>query len=149
MTIFTVNTAGDVANPGDGKLTLREAVASANATTAADTIVFAPGLGGKTLTLKQGELTLNQDTTIDGDQNNDGVTVTLSGGGVDRILRFNGPEVDAVVRDLSFRDGFVGGEFSSDSGGAILSEGSNLKVYNSEFTNNLAGFFLKAQKVAQ
>jgi hypothetical protein len=61
-------------------LSLREAVAQANATAAVDNIVFAVGLEGETLTLSGGELTLTQDTTIDGDQNSDGVLVSLSGG---------------------------------------------------------------------
>lgn len=72
MATFTVTTVADVVNAGDGVLSLREAVAQANATAAADTIVFAPSLEGQTLTLTAGELTLAQDTTIDGDQNNDG-----------------------------------------------------------------------------
>ncbi len=72
MATFTVTTTGDIVNAGDNVLSLREAVAQANATTAADTIVFANAIEGQTLTLTGGELTLSQDTTIDGDQNNDG-----------------------------------------------------------------------------
>ena len=68
MATLTVNTTADkVAN--DGKLSLREAVAQANATSSADTIRFAAALEGKTLTLTQGELLLSHDTTIDGDRN--------------------------------------------------------------------------------
>ena len=37
MATFTVTTAQDVVNPNDGKLSLREAVAQANATAAAPT----------------------------------------------------------------------------------------------------------------
>ena len=37
MTAITVTTAADVVNAGDGKLSLREAVTQANATTAAAT----------------------------------------------------------------------------------------------------------------
>ena len=58
-------TAADVADDDDGKLSLREAVAQANNTTAADRIVFATGLEGKMLTLTDGELVLRQDVTID------------------------------------------------------------------------------------
>ena len=49
MSSFKVDTAADVVDPDDSKLSLREAVARANATAAADTIVFAGALDGKTL----------------------------------------------------------------------------------------------------
>ena len=71
MTTFTVTTAADVV-ANDGELSLREAVAQANATAAADTIVFARHRRGADLTLSGGELVLRQDVRIDGDQNNDG-----------------------------------------------------------------------------
>ena len=80
MTTFTVTTANDFVG-GDGFRSLREAVNSANATPEADTIVFAPALEGQTLTLTQGELQLTRDVTIDGDADNNGSRVTLSGGG--------------------------------------------------------------------
>ena len=87
MSTFTVTTASDVLNADDGKVSLREAVRQANATTAVDTIGFAScALEGETLVLVQGQLTLKQDVTIDGDQNNDGKEVTLSGVGESRIL---------------------------------------------------------------
>ena len=41
MTTFAVATLADVVNAGDSKLSLREAVAQANASAAADRIVFA------------------------------------------------------------------------------------------------------------
>src|SRR3954454_15430088 len=80
MATLTVATASDVVDAGDGVLSLREAVAQANLTSAADTIQFAPSLEGETLTLTQGELQLTQDTTVDGDADNNGSRVTLSGG---------------------------------------------------------------------
>jgi hypothetical protein len=58
----------------------REAVQQANATAAADTIVFAGALEGQALTLTQGQLTLSDDVSVDGDGNNDGSKVTISGG---------------------------------------------------------------------
>ena len=100
MTTFTVTTAADVV-ANDGELSLREAVAQANATAAADTIVFAGTVEGQTLTLSGGELVLRQDVTIDGDQNNDGAAVTLSGGGTQRILRTSGAGTDVSLEDLA------------------------------------------------
>ena len=56
MATFTVTTTADVVNATDGKLSLREAVAQANATAAADTIVFGSAIEGRTLVLTGGEL---------------------------------------------------------------------------------------------
>jgi hypothetical protein len=58
MAIFTVTTADDVVDAGDGVLSLREAVAQSNITTTVDTIQFAATLEGQTLVLSGGELTL-------------------------------------------------------------------------------------------
>jgi|tagenome__1003787_1003787.scaffolds.fasta_scaffold16212004_1 hypothetical protein len=86
MATFTVTTGSDVV-ASDGVRSLREAVTLANATAGADTIVFAPSLEGKTLTLAGGELVLTNDATVDGDQNNDGTQVVLSGGDLRGRLR--------------------------------------------------------------
>src|SRR3954453_5010497 len=80
MAALVVTTASDTVDPDDGLLSLREAMAQSNATATVDTISFAASLEGQTLTLAQGELTISRDVTIDGDLNNDGVEVTLSGG---------------------------------------------------------------------
>jgi len=64
MAVLTVTTATDVVDAGDGVLSLREAVALANATDAQDTIRFADALDGRTLTLRQGELALTADVAI-------------------------------------------------------------------------------------
>ena len=85
MAIITVTTAADVV-ASDGVRSLREAVALANANAASDTIGFAAALEGKTLTLTGGELVVAGDVTIDGDKDNDGSEVTLSGGNLSRIL---------------------------------------------------------------
>ena len=61
MATITVTTAADVVNANDGVLSLREAVAQANATTALDQIKFAASLEGATLVLTGGELVVNQD----------------------------------------------------------------------------------------
>src|SRR3954447_15976437 len=80
MATFTVTTASDVVDAGDGVLSLREAVAQSNATATVDTINFASSIEGQTLTLYGGELSVSRDVIIDGDQNSDGRQVTLSGG---------------------------------------------------------------------
>ena len=48
MATFTVNTTADVVDGNLSVLSLREAVSQANATVAADTIIFATGIEGNT-----------------------------------------------------------------------------------------------------
>src|SRR4051794_35589467 len=79
MATITVTTLNDFVG-NEGLRSLREVVGQANATPEADVIQFAPALEGQTLTLTQGELQLTQDVTIDGDADNNGSRVTLSGG---------------------------------------------------------------------
>ena len=79
MAYLTVTTPFDVVAPGDGQLSLREAVAQANSSASADTIRFIAALEGTTLVLTGGELTVTQDLKIDGDSNDDGIKVTVDG----------------------------------------------------------------------
>src|SRR5215213_6098160 len=105
MATFTVTTANDFVG-GDGFRSLREAVNSANATPEVDVIQFAPGLEGGTLTLTQGELQLTQDVTIDGDADNNGSRVTLSGGDSSRILNIAGTATDVALSDITLTHGY-------------------------------------------
>jgi hypothetical protein len=66
---ITVDTILDAVDASDGFTSLREAVAAANATTAADTIDFAPSLtasGPATIVLTHGQLLVTRTLTIDG-----------------------------------------------------------------------------------
>ena len=94
--------------PGDGKLSLREAVAKANATDAPDTIVFAADIAGMTLTLTQGELEVTQDLAIDGDQDDNDNAVTIDGNANGRILRASGVGTNLALEDLVLTRGRVG-----------------------------------------
>ena len=87
MATFTVTTASDAVNPAG--LSLREALASADANPGADTIYFAPILNETTIVLTQGELTTASDVTIDGgdleitiDANNQSRVLNISSGTV-------------------------------------------------------------------
>jgi CSLREA domain-containing protein len=132
MATFTVTTAADLVSAVDGKLSLREAINQANGTSAPDTILFAPGLEGKTLTLTGGELILRQDVTIDGDQDNNGIEVTLSSGDVQRILRTSGAGTDVALHDLTLEHGAP----SAGRGGAIFVGGGGLSLDGSTIQNN-------------
>src|SRR3954468_10833850 len=86
MATLTVTTASDVVDSNDTVLSLREAVTQSNGTAELDTIQFASTIEGQTLVLSGGELVISRDVTIDGDLNNDGVKVTLSGGHTDAAI---------------------------------------------------------------
>jgi CSLREA domain-containing protein len=118
MANFVVDILADE-NDGDtsaGDLSLREAIALANADPDdADTITFASGLGGQTITLSA-ELALTSDVTINGDVNGDlKADVTISGGDASRIFNIAGSTTDVALASLTLTNGF-----SSGQGGAIL-----------------------------
>ena len=136
LATFTVTTAADVVNPSDGVLSLREAVAAANATVAADTIAFAGSLEGQTLTLTRGQLTLTNDVLIDGDANNDGVRVTLSGGDAARVLSVAPGLVDASLSDLAIVDGRAA---DGRGGGILVGANSDLSLVSCAITSCYAG----------
>ena len=112
-----VTTAADLVDPDDGKLSLREAVARANTSPAADAIEFAAALKGKTLVLTGGELVLSRNTVIDGT----GRGITLSGGGKQRILQIKGGNTRVALKNLTLTEGYVK---DSDGGAILLDSGS-------------------------
>jgi hypothetical protein len=133
MATFTVTTAADVVNAGDGVLSLREAVAQANATTTADTVRFAAAVEGRTLVLAGGQLTLSQDVTIDGDSDESGGRVTLDANQASRVLVIAGGGTDARLDDLVLTNGRSIGDHG---GGVFLGAGATLALADSALTGN-------------
>src|SRR5687767_13362676 len=105
MAYLTVTTPFDVVAPGDGKLSLREAIAQANGTAGADTIRFVVALEGKTLVLTGGELVVTQDLKIDGDRDDDGIKVTVDGNANGRVLNITGAKTDVTLDDIVLTNG--------------------------------------------
>jgi CSLREA domain-containing protein len=102
MTTFTVTTLDDVVG-ADGQRSLREAV---NSAVDGDTIRFAANLeGGAPLVLTGGQLTLSHNVTIDGDWDNNGSEVTISGNDASRILEITGAATQVALRDLTLTRG--------------------------------------------
>ncbi len=120
-----------VFNPSD--LTLRDALAEANAHTGVDTITFAQSLAGATITLTLGELTITDAVIIDGPGAS---KLTIDAAGQSRIFNVNDGN-DATAIDVRI-DGLklIGGNAAGD-GGAILSA-ENLTVLDSLVTGNTA-----------
>src|SRR5436309_1560591 len=76
LSTYTVNTISDALNPGPGLMSLRQAVAAANAHSGADTINFAANVftpaSRETIALLNGQITLSDKsgaTTIAGPTN--------------------------------------------------------------------------------
>jgi serralysin len=133
---ITVTTAADVVDPGDGKLSLREAVAKANATAALDEIVFKPSLEGQTLVLTGGELVVTNDLAIDGYRDDDGSAVTIDGNRNGRILKITGGGTDVDLRELTLTNANSG---AGENGGAILVGGGRLAMTGTTIRDNQAG----------
>lgn len=75
---LVVTTSQDVV-ANDGLTSLREAIAFANSTLAADTITFAAGLSGQRIELKGGELKIERSLTIDATAFAGGLTIDARG----------------------------------------------------------------------
>jgi Ca2+-binding RTX toxin-like protein len=128
MATFSVTTLSDAA--GAEGLSLREALTSANATAAADSIVFAAGVTG-TIVLEQGVLTVTKDVTIDGGS----AGVTIDAQGASRVLTTAAPFVDLTLEQLTLTNGSTTG-----SGGAILAgPRTTLTLEDSAVSDSTAG----------
>ena len=111
-----VTTASDVVDANDGVLSLREAVALANADPDLNIITFDPGLTGDTITLTGGELALTDDVIINGDVNGDHkADITISGNGSSRVFHVSGSGIDVELDSLTLTNGHA-----TAVGGAIL-----------------------------
>ncbi|MGD9510816.1 MAG: right-handed parallel beta-helix repeat-containing protein [Geminicoccaceae bacterium] len=133
MTTFTVTTADDVVNAGDGLLSLREALQAANATARADRVTFAPGLAGERLVLSQGELTITSDVSVLGRD------VVIDGAGAGRVLAVRGAATEAELSDLTITGGDLVDNDSQrpfDGGGALVEAGAALALRRCTFVDN-------------
>ena len=105
MAYLTVTTQADSVDPGDGKLSLREAVALANASAGADTIRFTAAVAGHVLVLTGGELKLTNSAAIDG-AGGSGPT-TIDGNGAGRVLGIAGKGTKARLDRLVITNGLT------------------------------------------
>ena len=128
-TAATTDLATEMAD-GNG-LSLREAIAIANAVAGDDDIIFDGALAGMTLTLTNGALTLDSNIDMDGDTDNDGVAdITIDANDLSRIFYHES--------GTSSLYGLIMTEGNSSSGGAIYLYNGNLTVSNSTISNSYA-----------
>ncbi len=147
---IVVDTLADTV-AADGKTSLREAVALANADSG-DEITFDASLSGKTITLTQGDngvfgesaLTLSSQMTIEAPAGG----ITISGPGSNTNLRafyVTGGSIAVTLANLTIAnfisrggDGGRGAGGGGGLGGAILNAGATVVITGCTFTNNKA-----------
>lgn len=156
MSIITVTTANDDENGGAGGVSLREAIAAANATTGADTIKFSTSLTTAKITLTKGQLQIKNDLTVEGNG------VTISGNNQNRVLLIdngNGNKSNVNLQNLKIIRGkdtdkgggifnrekltitnsVISGNSAQNAGGLYNKDGA-VRIVNSTITGNRAGF---------
>jgi hypothetical protein len=95
-----------------------------------DTIVFAPGLAGQTITLTSDQLTLNKSLDIEGPGAS---LLAISGNDANRVFNLN-EGLAVTINGLTITHGQAVGS----NGGAILNIGSTLSLANDVFSANVA-----------
>lgn len=127
----------------DGPGSLRAAVVAANAANGADDIVFDIPASGPVITLSTGEITIDDDLTIDGTNLAIDGPITVSGAGASRIFFIDGDAaaIDVLISNLNFANGFADEldlttALPLGSGGAILNDKAFLELDACTFSNN-------------
>ena len=110
---LVVTTLADVTDASDGVVSLREAIAYAEA---GDTVTFAPSLDGGVITLGDYALTITKLINVDASSLTDGISI--SAGGNHRVLMVTAGQLGSPVKltHLTIRDGnavYGGGIFNS------------------------------------
>ena len=129
MTTYTVTTAADTQI--GGQLSLRQALALADANAGADTIQFdIAAMWSSTITLTGRELEVGSDFTIDG-----GSGVTVSANGNSRVLAIGGDGVKVTLAHLTLRDG----QSARNGGGIYAGTGTELTLSYVVVADNSSG----------
>ena len=119
-----------------GPGSLRDTITKAQS---GDTIVFAPSLDGKTITLTSDQLTINNSLDIEGPGAD---KLTISGNKQNRIFNIN-EGLNVTINCLTLTQGRAVGSLgevlsSSGGGGAILNGGSVVSLANDVFADNVS-----------
>ncbi|MCC9602648.1 dockerin type I domain-containing protein [Stieleria sp. JC731] len=127
-----VNTNLDVVDENDTLTSLREAIAFADSSPGEDTISFAPGLSGATITLAGSQLNITDGLTIDASSLSERLTIDAAG--QSRVLNF-----DSANGNLTL-DSFIvtgGTQLGDENGGGIRFESDGtFTLRNSVVRNN-------------
>lgn len=121
-------TVFNTADSGPGSL--RNAIAQANATLEADTVVFDPGIEGTTIVLTSGQIDVTNSLTIAAPATN---RLTVDGNRSSRLFYF-APGLTNQIFNLRIS----GGNASSERGGAMVNDHSFLTLSNVVIEGNSA-----------
>jgi hypothetical protein len=136
MAYLTVTTPFDVVAPGDGQLSLREALTLANGSGGPDTIRFSATVVGQTLVLTGGELTIGDDVTIDGHNGGAAPQTTIDANKASRVLSITGGDIEATLNGLIISNGRA---IDEPGGGIFLGSQASLTLADSVVTDNDTG----------
>lgn len=125
LTTFTVTTASDDVNPGDGVTSLREALIAANANSGGDTIEFSPAVN--TAILTSSELVISDPVIIRG---NGAFSTIIDGQLAHRVFNVTGTAGNVTFESLTIRNGLTSGAGENGAGINFESFGK-LRVVNS------------------
>ena len=125
---LTVNTAENVFDLYDGRISLREAIYYAGTATPDATITFDGALDGATIALGGAVLRIDKPLTVDASML---TSLTIDAGGASRVFVVTAPEGDVVLNHLTITGG------SAADGGGIYNS-ATLTVLNSEILENSA-----------
>jgi hypothetical protein len=142
LATLTVNSSLDNNTPGDGLVTLREAIIAANANSTtdlgqtgsgADTIEFSPSVTG-TIALIFGEMMVTEGLTINGPGRD---VLTINAQQNSRILHFRGGTGDFTINGLTLTGGrTTSSNPSLGAGGAISSFAYTTTINDCTITGN-------------
>ncbi len=134
-TTFLVTSTLDTIDPGDGVLTLREALVAASSEPGGDSIEFDAGLTGMTITLDPnlGQLEIDSDIQIIG-LGRDMLTLRRDPSSIiDHRIIHTHAGTNVVISGLTLSDGRLNDQ--SSGGGAVYCEG-NIEINNVMIRNN-------------
>ena len=136
MAYITVTTPVDVVAPGDGQLSLREAITQANGSSGLDTIRFTATVVGQTLVLSGSELSITDDLTINGSTGGPANQTTIDANHASRVMSITGTGTEVTLNGLIV----TGGVSNFHPGGGIfLGSQTSLTLADSVVINNDAG----------
>jgi fibronectin-binding autotransporter adhesin len=127
-----VDTLDDPGTSGNGLTSLRQAIADAQPE---ETITFAPGLSGETITLANGQFVIDKSLTIDASALSGGITINANE--QSRVLKID-PGNTVALHGLTLTGGRVTGAYAANSGGAISLDQATLGLSNCTLTGNSA-----------